>query len=396
MKKHLFMALCAVAAAFGVAAAETPQKLDPHFEAVIKHVDVGGEFLFYQNVTSLMKICDNMVAYVGKIASQKDPAVRSAFDIAAKLLDLTSFKAQAASSAKLDRRFYVFKQFMLVDPNTKSVLSAKAFPNAPLESMMRSLPADTRFAVCSNVNSAYIWARINEELIASGDQKLIAGLANIRAKAMNKGVNIDVLAASVCGPMMLVVAGKNPVSLKIAVAIADKDGALSAQLRKSFQPKAGESVYPIKDLDIFPNAQLVYSEGCVLIVSDPKILEKPAKMFGDVPRHAKFLAQLPKEGNSFMIVDIPPKFAEFINAVTPMEYRQAFRMRAISFAAVGTASPDGMGSIAVSNFSLPMVYPHVVNATMANAVKEILEKSAAPAAPAQTPAQAPAPAKTAK
>ena len=393
MKKHLFTALCSVAAAFSVAAAETPQKLDPHFEAVIKHVDVGGEFLFYQNVTSLMKICDNMVSYVGQMASQNDPSIRSAFDIAAKLLDLTSLKAQAASSAKLDRRFYVFKQFMLVDPNTKSVLSAKAFPNAPLESMMRSLPADTRIAVCSNVNSAYIWARINEEIIASGDKGLIAGLANFKAKALKRGVNVDALAASTCGPMLLVVSGKTPVELKIAVAIADKDGALSAQLRKSFAPKAGESFYPIKDLNIFPNARLVYSDGCVLIVSDPKILEKPVKMFGDVPRHAKFLAQLPKEGNSFVIVDIPPKFAEFINAMTPMEYRQMFRLKALAFAAVGTAYPDGMGSVAVSNFSLPMAYPRVVNAVMANAVKEIVEKSAAQA---QAPAPAPAPAKTAK
>ena len=395
MKKLFLMALCSFAAACGGIAAEAPQKLDPYFDTVIKHVDVGGELLFYRNVDSLMKACNDMIPLVGKLAGQNDPAVQPVFDIVAKLLDLTSFKAQAVSSARIGRIVYVCKQFVQVDPNTKSVLSDKAFPNAPLENIMRSLPGNTRIAVYSNVNSAYIWARINEEIIASGDKRFISGLAKFKAKAMKKGVNVDALAASISGPMMLVVAGKNPNELKIAVAIADRDNVLSTLLRKSFPPKAGESAYQIKDLAIFPNAQLVYSERCVFIVSDPKILEKPAKMFGDVPRHAKFIARLPKEGSSFVIVDIPPKFAKFINAMTPAEYRQTFRMRPFFFAAVGTAYPDGMGSVIVSSFSLPMAYQRFVVAMLESAAKEIAEKNAAaPAAPA--PTAAPAPAKTAK
>ena len=397
MKKYLFTALCSIAIACGVGAAEAPQQRDPYFETAIKHVDVGGELLFYQNTERLTKTFNRVISSLGKITGQDDPTIQAGFDVTAKLLDLASFKAQTGSSVKLDRRLYACKQFVLVDPNTKSVLSGKAFPNTQLDNIMRSLPADTRIAVYTNVNTAYIWARINEEIIASGNTTLIAALARVRDEAQKKGVNIDALAASASGPMMLVVSGKTPVSLKIAIAIADKDNVLSARLRKSFPPKAGESTYPIRNLDIFPNAQLVYSEGCVLLASDPSILQKPEKMFGEIPRHAKYIAQLPKTGSGFVVVDIPPKFAEFINSMTPAEYRQVFRARSFSLVSVGTGYPEGMGSVTVSSFSVTMIYPHLMNTMLANAAKQIADKKAAAApAPAAAPAAAPAPANTAK
>lgn len=393
--KKLFLMLCSLACACGFAAetaqnAAAPAGTDPFFAATIKHVDVGGEFLFYQNAAMPMKMCDTMISFMGKAAGQRDPRVSPFFDITAKLLDLKSLKAQAASSVQAGKRLYVCKQFVFIAPDTKSVLADKAWPNVQLDGIMRSLPADTRIAIYVNVNSAYVWARINEEFVASGNKKYIDGLAKLKTMFKSEGVDLDALAASASGPMLLVVTGKNPMALKIAVAIADKDGVLSARLRKSFPPKAGESTFPITDMPVFPKSQLVYSEGCLLFATDPAILAKPAKMLGDVPRHAEYLSQLPKEGNSFVFVDIPPKFAGTINSMIPVEYRQMFRMRPFTLAAVGTGYPDGMGSVIVSSFSLQQAYYGIMNKMLANAMT--LAPAAPTAAPA-APAPAPAPAK---
>lgn len=370
---------------------------DPFFEATVKHVDMGGEMFAYQNLTESMKSFEGIITSLEN--ATRRPLVKSAVKAFAKTLDLGSFKGIAQSSVKVAPRLYVHKSFVLTEGNSRSILAGKAARNVRLDMIMRSLPADTRLAVYADVDSAFIWARITEEIIASGDQKLIQLVNETKANFKTMGIDVDALAASVNGPMMLVVTGKSPLELKFAVLIADKDGVLGAVLRKHFPPKAGENFYPIRKSQYLPQARLIYSERGILFVSDPKLLDPPAKMFGDTPRFRRFASLVPTEGSGFMIVDISKNFAKTFNAFIPNDYKP-FQLRPFSMVTVESASSDGVGSVTVSNFSLPSVSPKIMAATFQKALSEAGKKVSGikgkviqtapaqkPAAPAQKPAK---------
>ena len=367
---------------------------DPYFGATIKHVDQGGEMLSYSNLTVPMVSCNDLLTNLGKAAKPDDPVAQDLCAVFARMLDLTSFKAMAQSSVEAEKGLYIYKQFVLTDKNTKSVLSAKALQNGKLDHMISSLPADTRLALCGNFNMSYILKRLTEEFAASGNQEMIDGLAKLRTEAKTKGMDIDAWAASACGPMILVVSGKTPLEMKIVIGIADKDGVLSTLLRRKYQPKEGESSFPITGLDYFPKAQLVYSNGCILLVSDPKILEKPEKMLGSVPRYGKYLSLLPKEGTGFIIIDITPGFADIINAMIPEDQR-SITVKPISLAAVDFCSEEGIACTIVSDFSLPMSWTGIIDAIIPKIMAQTKAAAkanapAAPAAPKAAPAKAPA------
>lgn len=391
MKKHLLLTLCSVAVVCGVVGCRTNS--DPYFDATVKHVDMGGEMFVYKNLSASMRSCENIMAYLEQAAHR--PHTKSAVRAFAGTLDLKSIKAVAQSSVQVAPRLHVYKSFVLIEKNSKSILSGKAFRDEPIDEIMKSLPADTRLAIYGNVNSSFLWTRINEEIAASGDKTLIGIMNNVKANFKAKGVDVDALTASLNGPMMLVVAGKSPLDIKFVVIIADKDGLLSNALRKKCPPEAGKSYFPVKDLPLFPKARLVYSEGCVLFVSDPKLLEQPAKMLGETKRFKKFAPQLPKKGCSFTIVDISKNFADTFNFIIPKEY-MLLPLKPFSMITVDSASEDGIASVTVSNFSVPAVFPKL----MEGAAKGLLAKTggmtkaikskAAPAKKLSAPAKKPA------
>jgi hypothetical protein len=356
MKKHLFMTLGSVAAIFSLAVyGETPR--DPYFDTTMKHVDAGGEMLSYNNISEQMKSFDNTIKNISSFATD-DPAVQTAILIVGRTLDLTSFKGVAQSSANVERGVYVYKSFALTDENSKSVLSGKAVQKAELEPIMKSLPANTRLAVYSNINSQYLRQRLEEEIAASGNQKIIQAWNNFQIKAKAKGIDFNALASSVSGPMLLAITGSNPFDLKIVAIINDKDGVLSALLSKKFPPKAGESAHPVKSLESFmPKAQLVYGDGCIMFVSDPAIMKKPEKMLGDTPRYRKYAAYLPKEGSGFLVVNLSKKFTESVNAFIPPQYG---KLKPTCLFAVDTVAENGVGCVAASNFSIPSSFARLV------------------------------------
>lgn len=362
MKKHFLLTLCSIAVMCGVAGCCT--KSDPYFGATVKHVDMGGEMFSYQNLAASMRSVDNMLAHLEK--SIRHPRAKSLVRVFAKSLDLKSIRAIAQSSVKVEPRLYVYKSFLLIDENSKSILSGKAERNQPLDAIMRSLPADTRLAIYTDVDSAFLWARLNEEIAASGDRKLIRIVNNAKANFKAKGVDIDALAESVSGPMMLVVTGQSPLGMQFAVIIADRDGVLSAKLRKKCAPKSGDSAYPVKDLPFFPRAQLVYADGCIMFVSDPKLLEKPAKMLGDTPRFRKFAPHLPKKGSGFMIVDISKNFAKSFNRFVPRNSKS--QLKPFSMITVDSVSKDGAESVTVSNISMLTVSAKIMETTFPTAL----------------------------
>ena len=395
--------MCSVVAVFGLAGCCTSKSSDPYFDATIKNVDQGGEMLSYCNITVPMRSWDKTVANFGKMSESNDPATRNFFIAFAKMLDLTSFKAMAQSSVETEKGLYIYKQFVLTDPDTKSILAGEAMANNDVAPMIGSLPADTRLALYGNFNASYLLKRLTEEFAATGDKELIDGLAEIKAKSKAEGVDIDAWAESASGSMILVVTGESPLDMKILIGIADKDGVLSNLLRKKYQPKEGESSYPITGLKLFPKAQLVYSKGCIMLVSDPKIMEKPAKMLGATPRYAKYVKLLPKTGSGFMIVDVNQSFATLINIMVPEEKR-GVTVKPFSLAMVDFSTEDGIACTAVSDFSLPMSWVNIMDSAMpvimAQAKKNLAKKNAAepkaaqpetkaaPAAPAPTAAPA--------
>lgn len=391
MKKHLLMTLCSIAVVCCTAGWDTIKKTDPYFEATIKNVDIGGEMLLYQNISKPMRSCDRMLKGLGKVADEKDPTTQSLFVAFAKMLDVTSFKAIAQSSVKVEKGVYLYKQFVLTRKNTKSILAGEALKNEKLDHMIASLPADTRLALHGNFNMVYLLKRLTEEFAATGNKTLIDGLAKLRTQSKAEGVDIDAWAESACGPMMLVISGELPQDLKVAIAISDKNGVLSGLLRKQYKPKENESSYPITGIPIFPKAQLVYSEGCILLVSDPAILAKPAKMLGDDPRYSKYLPLLPKEGSGFMVVDVNPNFAALANFMIP-EDKRCITIRPFRIVAVDCRRENGIASTMASNFSLPISGYKFINAMVPAMMKRAKGMAPQKKAPAATPAKAPAPA----
>lgn len=379
MKKHLLMALGAIAVVVG--AAGCASKTDPYFDATIKHVDMGGESLSYGNLSTAMESCDNMLAYLGDAVAKRHH-VKAAVTIAAKLLDLKSFKGYAESTVQVEPGLYVSKSFMLTDADSASIISGNAVQNIPLADIVKSLPADTRLAVFSNVNTPFVWTRINEEIAASGDKKIIQAMEGLKLKFKSKGLDLDAMAASASGPVMIVITGETPLTMKLMIGLPDRDSVISAALNKKFTPKAGESFYRITDLDFLPNARLVYAERSVLFVSDPAILEKPAKMYGETPQYAKFAAQLPKEGCGFIVADVSKIFAENANALIPKQYAD-FQLKPFCFMMVETLYEDGVGSVTVSDVSPQKVSAKFMESVFKVVVDQIVKPAAKKAVPAK-------------
>lgn len=326
---------------------------DPYFDTTIKYVDYGGEILTYANITVPLKSMTNIIAKAAKIAGKENTSGLKAIEGMLRLMDLPSFKAFAQSSVAVEPNFYVYKEFYCIDGASKSIFGGKAVTNSKIKFL--NLPADTRLAMMCNFNSVYIWKRINEEVAATGDKMLIEAFNQLKAEAQKSGINIDDLVASVNGPVFMLLTGNNAADLKAMLYITDSKGAVSTELRKHFPEQNGEKFCAIKDLP-FPvaqNAQLIYGNGCVVFVSDPKILS-PEKKLGDLPQYKKYAAKLPEEGFFMLVTDISQQFAENISAMMPPEAKPFFQPKPFSLVTVGSAYQDGIGTVIASSFSVPM------------------------------------------
>ena len=350
---------------------------DPYYEATVKHVDAGGEMMTYCNITVPFNTLNNLTAKLAKVLGQENGIAKSAINCVLNVLDLTSFKACAQSSVEVEPGFFIYKDFVYVDGNSKSIFSNKALNNIELDFL--SLPADTRLALVCDMNSAYVWKRLTQEIENSGDQALTAIFAKFKAEAMENGVDIDKIAESINGPALLAVAGESINDLKVVVFITDSNGAVSALLRQEFTPEDGSNVFKFKELPFLPNAkdaQLIYNKGSVMFVSDPRIIKSDKKL-GDLPQYRKYADALPKNGYFLFLLDMPQKINDEIRSQIPDKARPFFQLKPFSIVLVGVSEPDGVACVAASSFSVPMCIFNVLEGVFGTALDAVANESAA-------------------
>lgn len=349
MKKLLFGLLSAATILLTAA--------DPYFGTATKHVDTGGEMLEYRNLTPALEFLSQWLpkASAAVVAEEGEygPVAGSALKVLFNVLDLRSLKAIASSSVQAAPGVYLFKQFIVVAPDSGSILTYAPRGDRPLD--FSRLPADTRIAVCGDLDLGYIWQRVTQEAAATGDAQLKALLAQC-GQLKAQGIDLDALMSSISGPMLVLVSGSSMENLGVRLDIPDRNGALTALLRKFIPAPADSSMVPIPlPLPLSGWApQLVYAEGKVQFVSGVRMLKAPVAPLASEAWFADFSKRLPQSGTGFVVVNMPKEVTDMINAFLATSAGNIpVDLPPFRAVAVGSRDADGVLETVVSDFSLP-------------------------------------------
>lgn len=338
MKKILLSAL--LWCGLSVAAA------DPYFKQATGHVDFGGESLTYNNISGLMaKLNSGLPDICSALSGDEKTSARSRdlLNLLIKLWDLKSFRAVATSSLQAAPDVFVYKQALIVAPESNSILLSLNEKNHPLD--WQNLPADTRLAVSTALDIPRTWERIKLELAASGNPDMQAHMMAIEM-LKSQGIDLDELLNSVRGNFSLLVTGDTINAWNIKISIPDIKGNISAQLKNDFPPAPGSNFFEMPAAG--RRFRLIYSDKAVVIVSDPKLLAPPAQKLGSLPKFREYAKYLPADGCGYYIIDIPQAWTDFFSQINQ---NPALKFKPFSFVAVSSKIPDGEKMTAVSDFS---------------------------------------------
>ena len=328
---------------------------DPYFALAVKHVDSDGEALSYRNLTRVTTRIEQLVAgSLYRICpgdDEQNTAIRNGVTAAFKLLDLTSFRAMATSSVELAPETFLYKDYVVVAKDSKSILVNRSARDLPLDYL--ELPADTRIAISMDVDLGRIWQLVKEEIAATKDAELNDLLAQTE-RLKQHGIDLDRIMAAMLGRFLLMVSGDSIQTLGLRLDIPDKDGSLSAQLRMFMPTAEGSNAVqlplPLENTP-FGVPQLVYAPGRIQLVSDAKVLN-PARKLGSVPVFGKFAKLMPKTGTGYIVIDLPKELFIMLGRAAETDL-SALDIPSLKLLAVGYADQDGVGTVAASNVSLP-------------------------------------------
>ncbi|MBE6400399.1 MAG: hypothetical protein E7041_09715 [Lentisphaerae bacterium] len=320
---------------------------DPYFDQATKHVDFGGEMLSYQNTSAISAELNSQLPEICAGFCKDDNSAVLASDISKlilRLLDLSSLRAVAVSSKQIAPDVFVFKQAVIFDPETKSILVNPANQNRMLT--WQNLPADTRLALEIDLNIPHAWNRIKSEIAASGNpdiQKLQTALDELK----NNGVDLDQILDSATGRFSLLVTGNNLHDLNIRVVIPDQNNLISSKLKPVLPPRPDSNTFEI--VLAARTIQVVYAEKSIVVVTDPKLLAAPERTLVSLPQFQQFAKQLPDSGCNYFIMNMPQDVMDFINLLKPELHLD---LKPFSFVAIGSKIPGGEKLTVASDFSL--------------------------------------------
>lgn len=353
MKKYLLCSM--LTAAFFVmplsAAPTASAKKD--FQTAIKHVDLGGEMLYYFNTGGIIKLINEKLPQLVQVLTKGEAeaqTINNALKSALKVLNLNAVKAFAQSSKKLDDQCYVYKTFTLIDRNEKSLLINPASRNMPSD--WTSLPADTRFALKTDIDLGYVWQIIFKEIQNNPDPQ-IQSLSGMVALLKSQGIDLAQMAFSVKGNIEILVTGGGD-NIAFKVSVPDVNGSLSAMLKQQFvQETKGNTTVIASELG---EITILYAPGKITAYSNKKLLSAPNLTILENPNFKKSAALLPANANAYVIVDIPQEFIAFLKEQVADEPPLAavidMMLPPMSVAGVSEVAPAGLKFTAVSNISL--------------------------------------------
>lgn len=323
------------------------------FDATIKHVDMGGEMLQYQNTRGMQEFFAKIPAAVRIFTAGQEYAatVDCAVESVLKLINIQAYKAYAASSAEAYPGIYNFKTFALLDMQAKSLFIDPNAPNKPLD--WQSLPADTRFAVKQYINLGRVWNMVYNEAKNNKDPQ-IRQLADMVVAARQNGIDIHALFASFDGDIEILLTGTSLEDAAAKVVIPDKNGSISALL-KMLVPPQGDSNVGVIPTPV-ANIKVIYEQGKITAVSNDKLLTRPTQTLGNKAEYEQYARLLPHSGNGYCVIDIS---ADIINlgktAAADEEQLVALidlLFRPISAVGVSRTEKDGYSTNFAGNISI--------------------------------------------
>ncbi len=333
---------------------------DPYFHTAIKNVDMNGEMLNYRNLTAVTAFVQNELPDIfirvmessgkAQLAPQDKAAWRERGNFILNLLNLTSFKAVAASSVKISPDLYVAKNSLVIAPESKSILLNKNVKNKPLDYM--SLPADTRLALAGEIDLGSAWQQIKLAAAKSADPETRQIITSAEALKM-QGFDLDALFSALNGRFSVLLAGDDALTMRFKVELPDKNGALSALLKRFLPPAPGsnQAALPLPMPSGVP-PMVIYAENTVILASDAAVLAKPAQTLASLPKFREFAKHLPPQGCSYIVCNIPQGATDTVNMLTSLNPDMPkLELKPFAFIAVGRATESGSADTVVSDFS---------------------------------------------
>ena len=323
-----------------------------NFKQATKYIDPNGECYLYTNLVGIEKFVNKYVPAAVKILTQNEPEAAAiavpATNAVKNLLNVSAFKAVAYSSVEEEKGIYVDKNFILFDRNAPSILIDPNPVNAPLDWM--SLPADTRIAMKFNLNLAHVWALLKKEVAASP--------WNAQAAPFIQNPELNLIFNNFHSDIEIIATGTTLKDAAFKIVVTDKGNHIAAAIKKiaGDMVKNNTIVIPV---DEALTITVMLTPGKIIAVSSPKLLQKPAKTLASKPIYQKYAKYLPKNGNGYIVIDIPQESidilkAEFKDSKEVVQMIDLF-LKPVSVACVSTSEKEGFYSIAASNISFAQV-----------------------------------------
>lgn len=352
MRKHVWASLiaaCGLTTSMWATPADTQA-----FEKTIKHVDMGGEALIYQNFKGTRKLLNELIPQAIKFLAEKAPEMQIAGPISEgvlRLININAFVAQAGSSTEVVPGLYNAKAFLLLDRTQKSVFIDPAAVNAPLD--WQQLPANTRVALKLNINLDHAWQMIYDEIKKFPDPTIKASVDGIFQMAMQQGnIDLNQVIASINGDIELVVIGDSVDTLACKLVIPDKNGSITAAVKNMLPAQQDGSI--IIPADEFGMVHVTFQTGKITALWNQEKFAAVQDTLISRPEYKKFAELLPAEGNSYLVVDLSSQTIDkLLQNDIPAEaiaFISKF-VKPFSMISVGGVTPDGMYTAAASDFS---------------------------------------------
>ena len=355
MKSRFWLSILA-ACSISTAAFASPAQVKLNSASALKEVDLGGEMLAWNDLTFLTPLLNEKFPAMVKILTQKmeeAPIINQVVKSTIKLVNVQAFKGVAASSIEYRPGIFVTKSFLLADTGARSIFIDNTRKNVALN--WTQLPADTRVAIKAHINLAQVWQLIYHEMKNNPDPVIRKFTEEMDAELNKEGVDLHKLAATINGDFEILITGSNIQDVAAKVVIPDKNGAISALLKKELPPKQGSNIALIPT-PLGINIQVIYEQDRIVAVSHPKLLQRPEKTLASVPHFSKYAEVVPGNGFAYAVIDIPEDVLNMVKANFNdlPELVQLFDqfIQPISIVSVMQVKSNGSKTVAASNFSL--------------------------------------------
>ena len=357
MKKRFW--LSAIAACGISLSALGANNSEAAFNATIKHLDMGGETLYYQNASGLHELVNNTIPKIVTIATQDMPesaeksAIINGVNSLIKLINISAFKASGLSSKEIAPGLYDLKLFTLLDRSQKSILFQPVTAAKPLA--WRNLPADTVLAFAGKIDLGYVWQMIYQEMLNNPDPMIKMFAAQIEPLKQS-GIDVNAMLNSIRGELKFTVSASDMQSYAISVIIPDADGAVSAFMKRQLPPPQGNKLTiptPVGNVDI------TYLRGKIKAILKSAAYTPVAGKLGYLPEFKAFSRFAPSKGNGYLVVSGTTGLLNNIIRNLPEEAKVLQSMlsniKPVAVLSVWHDTADGCKGEVFSTFSIPQL-----------------------------------------